>query len=322
MEYESLFAEFADVIDIDVAYAAISTPVNAEPDCDLVLIDTSLCADCGVSLDDEVCPKCGLGRVVLNDTANYTAYSKLPTLGKTTETLIAITESTRGIGIPMDVVKKVIDKCIAGGDRATNLRAQIAVGIIIAMYKRRTYIDATVLITAIKARSAYSVNMNMMYMYNPHICIERQRKHNNMFPELLAEHIAAQLCDATLTANVNIAPKIKGIRPMLCVYPPAYKNRATLLLNVVIWFFQCFKYARVGQTRKTRTQICALFSYIGRCLFGIDTKPKRFVKITDITINAYITNIRAYVDLYWPFAMAEFSIGPILPKNVKFTPVA
>ena len=157
---------------------------------------------------------------------------------------------------------------------------------------------------------------------HPHICIERQRKHNTMFPELLAEHIAAQLTDATLTANVNIAPKIKGIRPMVYVYPPAYKNRATLLLNVVIWFFQCFKHVRIGQTRKTRTQICALFSYIGRCLYGIDTKPKRFVKITDITINAYITNIRPYVDLYWPFAMVEFNIGAILPKNVKFVPVA
>jgi hypothetical protein len=318
MEYESLFAEFANVIDIGTTYV----PDNKEPDSDLVLIDTSLCADCGIARDDDdICPKCGLGRVVLNDTANYTAYSKLPTLGKTTETLIAITESTRDIGIPMNVVKKVIDRCIVSGDRTTNLRAQIAVGIIIAMYKRRTYIDATLLITAIKARSAYSVNMNMMYMYNPLICVERQRLHNMLFPELLADYIATRLTDDALTANVNILPKVKGARPTVYVYPPQYKNRAKLLLDVVIWFFHCFKAVRIGQTRKTRTQICALFSYIGRCLFGVDTKPKRFVKITDITINAYITNIRPYVDLYWPFAMAEFSIAPVLPKNVKFVAI-
>jgi hypothetical protein len=320
MEYESLFAEFSNNIS---NYEPIATPDNVDAEPELLLIDTSLCADCNVSLDDDdVCPKCGLGRVVINDTANYILYSKLPTLGKTTETLIAITDCTRDLGISPSIVKKAIDKCIVAADRSTNMRAQIAVGIIIAMYKRRIYIDAGALITAIKARSSYSATLNMMYIYNPAICIERQRRHNQMFPELLAEFIASKLTDDTLTANVNIAPKVKGQRPMIYIYPPQYANRSKLLLDIVLWFFHSFKTALIGQTRKTRTQICALFSHIGRCLYGVDTRPRRFVKITDITINAYINNIRAYVELFWPFAMEEFNITAALPRNVKFMPMA
>lgn len=321
MDYADLFAEFENAPHV-ADYLPITTPVHVEPVAELLLINTTVCQTCNVTLDDDdVCPQCGLGRITLNDTANYMTYTKMPTLGKPTETLIAVGDKTRELGIPDSIVKKVIDKCVRLGDRSTNLRAQIAIGIICAMYKNRTYVDSTRLINTIKARAAYSMTINTMYIYNPLTCIDRQRHHNAIFPELLADHIMANLSEASLTANVNIPPKIKGPRPVLHTYPPAYTNRAKLLWEMVLWFFYGFKLARIGQTRKTRTQICALFHHIGLCLFGVDTKPRRFVKITDITINAYVANIHAYVDIYWPFAMAEFGVGRQLSRNVRFVPL-
>ena len=322
MDYAELFAEFENAPCVSLSNMTIVTPPNTEPEPELLLIDTTVCQSCNVPLDDDdVCPTCGLGRITLNDTANYMSYTKMPTLGKTTETLLAICDKTRELGIPDAVVKKVINKCMSIGDRTTNLRAQIAFGIVVAKYKKKVYIDSTRLINTIKARPAYSTTINTLYMYNPIVYIDRQRYHNAIFPELLADHIASSLTELNLTGNVNVPPKIKGPRPLRYTYPPQIEGRARLLKEVVLWFFYCFKRTRVGQTRKTRTQICALFHYIGLCLFGVDSKPRRFVKITDITITAYVANISKYADQYWPFAMEVFGVGPALPRNIRFLPM-